>query len=84
MSISVEMRVERGEPIDKVMFDAIAEELRNDPLVARALGADKKNLKIGGTLVSEVYDECKKEMFKGWKKRWRADWPHKNKDFREV
>jgi hypothetical protein len=84
VAVSVETRVERGEPIDKIMFDAIAEELRNDPVVARKLGADKKGLRIGGTLISEVYDECKKEVFKGWRKRWGADWPHKKKDFREV
>jgi hypothetical protein len=77
VAVAVEARVDAGEPIDKTMFDAIAEELRSDPLVARDLGADGKKLKIGGTLVSEVYDECKKELFG-------PAWPKKNKDFREV
>jgi hypothetical protein len=89
LSISVELavieRVAAGEPIDKNMFDAIAEELRADPMIARKLGNDRKKLKIGGTLVGKIYAKCKAEHSeedrKRWKEMWGADWPHKNKDF---
>ena len=77
----VEQRVAGGEPIDKNMFDAIAEELRVDPAVRHSL---REKLKIGGTLVGQVYDECKKVFGEEWKKRWTADWPRKNRNFRKL
>jgi hypothetical protein len=82
VGLAVMERVAAGEAIDKNMFDAIAEELRAD----RTLDARRGKLKIGGTLVGQVYAECK-EILSGeeeWKKNWGADWPHKNKDFRKL
>ncbi len=70
LRMSVTRRVEKlvaaGEPIDKNMFDAIAEELRDDPVVAHSLGNDRKHLKIGGTLVGKIYAECKERWGEGW------------------
>jgi hypothetical protein len=75
VGLRVMNRVEAGKPIDKSMFEAIAEELRADPQVPQ-LSASGKKLKIGGTLVGQVYAECKKFYgTKDWKKEWGADWP---------
>ena len=67
------------------MFEAIAEELRTDRWVLHMLGAERKKLKIGGTLVGQVYAECKESLDgEAWKRKWGADFPHKNKDFRKL
>jgi hypothetical protein len=80
VALAVVERVAAGEAIDKNMFDAIAEELRAD----RTLDARRGKLKIGGTLVGQVYAECKEFLGEEWKKNWGADWPHKHKDFRKL